>query len=175
MNLREEILKEHSKEQCEKIVKWIVASQQRFDELFRLFMHDESRVMQRAAWPISNAVIAHPEFINNHFGSLIEKLRQPHNHNAVKRNAIRLLQEVDIPKKWQGSIMNICFQFLASPTEMVAIKVFSMAVLANLCKTYPEIAPELKLLIEAQLPTQTAGFRSRANKVLKQLNKNKKG
>ncbi len=37
MNLREEILKEHSKTQCTKIVDWVGDSQQRFDELFQFF------------------------------------------------------------------------------------------------------------------------------------------
>ena len=50
MNLREEILKEHSKTQCNKIVNWIGNSQKRFNELFELFLNDEYRVTQRAAW-----------------------------------------------------------------------------------------------------------------------------
>lgn len=67
--------------------------------------------------------------------------------------------------------MNICFAYLESPAEALAIKVFSMTVLGNLAKLYPEIIPELKLLIEDQLPYQTAGFKSRGKKVLKVLEK----
>jgi hypothetical protein len=36
MNLREEIVKEHSKAQKDKIVKWIGHDQKRFDQLFGL-------------------------------------------------------------------------------------------------------------------------------------------
>jgi len=53
MNLRSEILAEHSKAQAAKIVEWIGDSQQRFDELVKLFLHDEYKVMQRAGWPLS--------------------------------------------------------------------------------------------------------------------------
>ena len=49
MNLLEEILKKHSKEQCQKIVLWVGPSQERFDELFYLFLNGEYRVTQRAA------------------------------------------------------------------------------------------------------------------------------
>jgi hypothetical protein len=161
-NLREEILKEHSKAQCTNIVNWVGASQQRFDELFNLFLNDEYRVVQRAAWPVSYAVIAHPEFIKKHWSSLIKNLQKPNLHNAVKRNSIRLLQDIAIPKKYQGQIMDICFKYVESPTEAVAVKAFSLTVLSNLAKQYPEILPELKLLIEDQLPHQTAAFRSRA-------------
>jgi hypothetical protein len=101
-------LKEHSKAQCTAIVNWVGAKQQRFDKLFNLFLVDEYRVIQRAASPVSNCVIAYPNFITKHWGSLIKNLQKPNLHNAVKRNSIRLLQDISIPKKYQGQIMDIC-------------------------------------------------------------------
>lgn len=169
MNLRQEILKEHSKAQCTKIVKWVGSSQQRFDELFRLFLHDEYRVVQRAAWPLSYCVIAHPSLISKHWKQLLGNLKKPNLHDAVKRNSIRLMEDIDIPEKFHGEVMNICFGYLESPTEPLAVKCFSMTVLAKLAKEYPEIKPELKLIIEDQLPHQTAGFKSRAKKILKKI------
>jgi hypothetical protein len=171
VNLKEEILKEHSKAQCTKIVNWVGGSQQHFDELFSLFLNDEYRVVQRAAWPVSYCVIAHPSLISKHWKKLISNLKKPGLHDAVKRNSIRLMQDIKLPEKYQGEIMDICFKYLESPTEALAVKVFSMAVLGNLAKIYPEIKAELKLLIEDQLPGQTAGFKNRAKKVLKQLSK----
>ena len=167
--LREEILKEHSLAQCKKIVQWIGSDQQRFNELFNLFLTDEYRVTQRAAWPLSKCVELHPEFIKKNFGKLINNLQRSHLHDAIKRNTIRLLQYVDIPKKYQGQVMNICFSYVEAPKEAVAIKAFSLTVLGKLAKSYPEILPEIKLLIEEQLPHQTAAFKSRAKQLLKSL------
>src|SRR5688572_12361732 len=150
MNLKEEILKEHSKTQCNKIVNWIGDSQKRFDELFELFLNGEYRVTQRASWPLSYSVIAHPEFIKKNFSKLINNLKKHGLHNAIKRNSIRLLQHVSIPKKFHGEIMNLCFRYVESPAEPVAIKAFSLTVLSNLSKQYPEILPEVKLLIREQ-------------------------
>jgi len=169
MNLRAEILKEHSKAQCNKIVQWVGADQKRFDELFGLFLHDESRVVQRAAWPVSYCVEAHPALIKKHWKELVGYLNKPNLHAAVKRNSIRLMQDIEIPEKYHGEVMNRCFAYLESPAETLAVKVFSMSVLANLAKTYPEIKAELVLLIEDQFPHQTAGFKSRAKKIIKQL------
>ena len=132
MNLREEILKEHSKSQKDKIVNWVNDSKQRFNELFHLFLNDEYRVAQRAAWPVSYCVGAHPEFIKDNFAKLLKNLEKPKLHNSIKRNSIRLLQNVAIPKKYQGQVMNLCFEYLESPTEAVAIKAFSLTVLGNL-------------------------------------------
>lgn len=145
------------------------SNQQRFDELFSLFLNDENRVMQRAAWPVSYCVMADPSLISNHWKRFINNLKKPGLHDAVKRNSVRLMQDINIPGKYQGEVMDICFRYLESPTEPLAVKVFSMSVLANLANVYPEIKGELKLVIEDQLPHQTAGFKSRAKKVLKQL------
>lgn len=167
MNLREEILKEHSKAQCNKIVQWVGADQKRFNDLFYLFLHDEYRVVQRAAWPVSYCVMQYPSLINKHWKGLINHLKKANLHNAVKRNGLRLMQDIKIPEKYHGEIMSLCFTFLESPREALAIKVFSMTVLGNLARIYPDIIPELTLIIEDQLPQQSAGFKSRAKKVLK--------
>lgn len=166
MNLREELLKEHSKAQCNKIVQWVGSSEKRFAELFDLFLNDIYRVNQRAAWPVSYCVMAHPEFIKSYFSKLIKNLHKPNLHDSVKRNSIRLLQHVNIPGKYHGEIMEICFGYLASPKEAVAIKVFSLTVLGDLAKIYPDIIPEIKVLIEEQMPHQSVGFRSKAQKLL---------
>ena len=169
MNLREIILAEHSKTNCNRIVKWIGTDQHRFDELFKLFLHDEYRVVQRAAWPLSNAVIAHPLFIQKHFSKLFRNLQKPGLHGSVKRNSIRLLQYVTIPEKFHGEIMNLCFDYISDHHEAVAVKAFSLTVLHNLSKQYPEIGQELKTIIEDRWDVETAAFRSRAKKILKDL------
>lgn len=63
MILRETILAEHSKAQKNLIVEWVGNNQQRFDELVNLFLQDEYRVTQRAAWPLSFIAIDEPSLI----------------------------------------------------------------------------------------------------------------
>ena len=63
MNIRDTLLEEHSKAQCHKIVAYIGNNQERFNELAALFLYDEYRVAQRAAWPLSYCVAAHPGLI----------------------------------------------------------------------------------------------------------------
>ena len=80
MKLRDTILKVHSKANCEKIVKWIGDDQKKFDELFYLFLNDEYRVVQRAAWPVSCCVEENPTFIKKHFIKLLQNLNKPGIH-----------------------------------------------------------------------------------------------
>jgi hypothetical protein len=137
--------------------------------LFRLFLNGEYRVTQRAAWPLSYCAIAHPHFMENNHEQLLANLKKPNLHDSIKRNTIRLLQSVTIPKKNEGAVMEVCFGFLQSTREPVAIKAFSLAVLQKLAKKYPGIIPEIKLIIEDQLPHQSAAFKSRAKNFLKEF------
>jgi hypothetical protein len=166
MDLLKEIEKEHSKTQTEKIVKYVGGSKERFAELMQLFLKGEYRVTQRAAWPMSYCVGDHPELITPYFKQIIPLLEKPGVHDAVKRNIVRLLQYVEIPKKYHGQVMSICFDFVADVETAVAIKAFSLTILENLSKLYPDIKPELKLIIEERWEHETAAFRSRAKKVL---------
>jgi hypothetical protein len=174
MNLRETILAEHSKAQTNKIIKWIGNNQKRFDELFNLFLNDEYRVIQRAAWPLSYCVISYPKLIQKHFSKLIKNLRKPGLHDAVKRNTVRLLQHIPIPRRFHGEVMNTCFDYISDPKEKIAVKAFSLTVLQNLARQYPEIQPELKTIIEDRWENETAAFRARAKKILKELEKEMK-
>jgi hypothetical protein len=167
MDLREQLLREHSKSNCLKIVKWVGDSPARFAALIELFLKDEYRIVQLATWPVSYVAEAHPELIRKHLPRLIKNLARTDLHPAVRRNTIRLFQHVAIPKKYQGKLMNLCFEYISDPQEKAAVKAFSLTVLDNLAKLYPEIKPELKTIIEERWDTETPAFRSRAKKILK--------
>lgn len=169
MYLRETILKEHSKKNCDRIISWIGNDKKKFNQLFNLFLNGEYRVTQRAAWPLSYCAIAHPSFMKKNFEKLITNLNKPNLHDSIKRNTVRLLQQIEIPEKLEGVVMEICFNYVESPKEAVAIKAFSLTILSKLAKKYPEIIPEIKLLIEEQLTHQSAAFKSRAKQILKEF------
>jgi len=168
MNLREEILREHSKRQTVRLAKWVGENKKRFDLLMKLFFHDEYRVVQRSAWIVKYVADDHPEWIKLYLKQMLEYCKQPV-HDAVKRNVIRVLTEIEIPKKLQGLAATICFDFLSSQQEPLAVKVFSMTVLANLAEREPDLKHELVTLIEEQMDWEKPGFRARGKKILAKL------
>lgn len=170
MNIREALLQEHSKKQTTRIVKYIGSDAQRFSELMKLFLGDEYRVTQRAAWVVSGCAEEHPSLIKPHFQKLVTNLDKLGLHDAVKRNTLKVLSELDVPVKLQGKLVNTCFRMLASQ-EPVAVKAHAMSIVANICKAQPDLKNELRMAIEEQLPYGSAAIRSRGNKILKQLEK----
>lgn len=166
MDLLKAIEKEHSKVQCEKIVKYVGGDKDRFAELMQLFLKGEYRVTQRAAWPMSICVEKHPALITPYFKQIIPLLQKPGVHGAVVRNIVRLLQHVEIPKRYHGQIMSVCFDFIADVETAAAIKAFSLTILENLSNLYPDIRPELKLIIEERWEHETPAFKVRARRIL---------
>ncbi len=120
-------------------------------ELVDLFLHDEYRVVQRAAWPLSLVAEKYPEMVAPHLEVMVRRMDDPGIPVSVKRNVVRVLQFLEVPEPLHGRVMDVCFRFLEDPQEKVAVRAFSMTVLANLAKTYPDIRQEIVLLIEDQL------------------------
>lgn len=170
MDIKKELLKEHSKAQAVKISNYIGDAPEKFDELITLFLADEYRVTQRAAWVVSHCADQYPELIEPHLEKLILNLKNKV-HVAVKRNTVRVLQDVEIPEELLGETADICFTLMQSGEETIAVKVFAMTVLGNICVKFPELKNELIPLIEDQMPYGSAGFKSRGKKILKNLSK----
>jgi len=170
MNLRENILREFSKSNTVKIARSIGPNQERFDELMHLFLGDEHKVTHRSAWIISHCADEHPWLIEKHVEKLLLNLKNPVG-DPVKRNTVRVLRYIEIPEDLMGLAAEICFEYLQSGKEPIAVKVHSMDVIFNIVKRFPELKEELRLVIEDQMPFGSKGFISHGRKVLNALGK----
>jgi len=168
MSLRDDILLEYSKAHTVRIARQIGPSQESFDELMKLFLGNEYSVTQRAAWVVSHCADEYPWLIEPHIKSLLLNLQQSIS-DPVKRNTLRVLRYVDIPEDLMGLAAELCFKFLQSGKEPVAVKVHSMDILFNIVKKFPELKEELKFSIKDQMPFGSAGFKNRGGKILKAL------
>lgn len=170
MNLRNQILAEASKANALKVVQWIGNDPERFRSILDIFLHDEYRLVQRASWIISTVAEQQPALVKPHLKAMVDRMGDAGVPVAVKRNVVRILQFMPVPKKLQGPVMDYCFRFLENPQETVAVRVFSMTVLANLAQQYPDIKNEIILLIEDQMREGALpAFKSRGKKTLKLL------
>ena len=169
MNFREQLALGHSKLFTNQIVDEISAHPKRMDELMQIFIEGPVQFTQRAAWSISVIAEKHPNLLINYYDLFIKLLNQPNKHDAVNRNIVRALQFVNIPEKFEGRILDVCFRLLKSSEEPIAVKAFCMTVIFNLSKKYPDIVPELRATIEALMPNGSAGIKSRGKRILKAI------
>lgn len=167
MDLISMLKAEYSKTQTLQIVNFIGNNQQRFDNLVKIFLTHEYKIIQRAAWPLSECAKKYPALVNKHFKSLIKHMQDPKQHPAVKRNVLRIFDNIEIPEKYHGRLMTICLHYIADPKEPIAVQAYALGVLKKLTKLYPEIKPEVKIIIASRLPYASAAFCSRARSFLK--------
>jgi hypothetical protein len=171
MDFKTALLDVKSKQQAQILTDFIGADQGLFDELMAHFFGEEYRLTQKAAWIMLHCAKRYPFLINPHLKQMVYNLQDPQLPVAVKRNSVRILQDIEIPEDLMGIAADCCFNFLADPKEAVAVRVFSMTVLYNICQKEPDLGNELKILIEEFLPHGSAGFKSRGNKILRNLKK----
>lgn len=169
MNLVDTLSNEHSKSQTMRIVRWIGNDKQRFKQLMDIFLGTDKRLSQRSAWALSYCAEMHPELILPWLNRLISNLGQPNTHPAIDRNTLRFLQFMDVPKRFHGQLIHTCFQMLQKADTPIAVRAFAMTVAFNIVQQEPEMARELKLLIEEWLPNASPGEKSRAKRTLKDL------
>lgn len=87
-------------------------------------------------------------------------------HPAIRRNFVKILMLVDIPKTLESSSISICFDLLNSKSEFVAIRVYAMYFLESCCKKHPDLWIELIATIESQLENEKPAFKVCAGKVI---------
>ncbi len=167
--IRQMLLREHSKSQCLKIAGYISDDQQKFDALVRALLAGPYRVTQRAAWPLSVCIERFPVLAKPHFATFIDVLSRD-THVAVRRNVLRSLQFLKIPVRYHGKMVEIC-DVLLREQEPVAIQVFAMSIWAQIAEAHPDLQAELCSLLEEKLPFSSAGYRSRATKILRRFNR----
>ena len=172
MDIRETLYREHSKANTMAIVDWIGSRSDRFAELVTVFLGDDPLLAQRAAWVIGHAGYEYPVLFEDHLTDFIAVLKKAV-HPALHRGLLRVLAEgkVLVPEELEGELVDQCFTLLTTHSSPVATRVFAMQVVANYCIQYPDLAVELKAIIEDQMEHATPGLRSRGQKILKKLAK----
>ncbi len=161
----------HSRVIRDEIINYVGKSAAKMKTLMSFFFHDEWRYNQRAAWPVLHISLKEPQLIKPYLAKLVSNLDKP-KHDAVVRNTIRIFEDIHIPESVEGPLMDKCFAYLIDRKQAIAIRCFSMTVLGKIVDKYPELAFELKDILENELTYDaSAGFKSRAKRTLKAISK----
>ena len=164
--LTEQLYAEHSKPQTMRLVQWIGYDPERWAALMHIFLGDEYRLTQRAAWVLRYAGEKAPDMVAPWLPQLAARLRHPHIHGAVKRNILNLFEYLEIPEDQEGDLADCCFAYLANPQEAIAVRALAITILDKICLKEPELRPEFHWLLEEHMDHATAAFKSRARKIL---------
>lgn len=164
--MKEILLQSRSRKNIGKAAESAVKEPSGFAELISLMKGKDDYLGSLAAWAMSIAVEKDKKLIVPYHKDLVRIAKQT-THPAIKRNIVRAWSFIEIPLKFAYEIADICFGYLSSPKEAIAVKAFSLTVLQHLVKLIPEMDEEVRFEIEKQLPHSSAAFKVRANAYLK--------
>src|SRR5690606_25128186 len=98
MNLGQNLLGKPSLAKRDKIIAYIGDDADKFNDLFFNLKGTETNAARMAAWVVTNVVDNHPDLIHPYQRELADILTQPGIHDAIKRNILRIFQEIEIQK-----------------------------------------------------------------------------
>ena len=171
MNLRAELLRDHSARQTRNLTDYVCSHPTYFAELLQVFWYGTPREQQLAADVLGHVGERRPKWLVPHLAGLLAAA-QPGTgyHPAVRRGVMRALQFVTVPEAWQALAFDTCLGLLSSPAEPVAIRAYALSAAARLAAPYPELAGELLAATKKALTlSNSAALRSRAAREIPKL------
>ena len=139
-------------------------------ELIKAISHAEPKIAWRAAWVVDNLARKERHLVDPYLPQLTEiVLKTP--HQGVHRHITNILRMTDPANIDNGHLIDACFHWMTYSETPVAVQANAMEIIANLCTIYPELANELISIIETGFEMGSAGYRSRAKKILSKLKK----
>ena len=164
------LAKEHSRANSELILAYIGRDVKKVEALIDIICTDTRKLHQRGAYVMWIMRHEHLDLLRPHLPRLLSLMPRPA-HVAFSRALISILSEMYIPEELLGEVADLCFGLLDDPRETVAVRAHAMSTLLNICRREPELANELKMIIEEHYDQGTAGFKTRGRKVLRELEK----
>ena len=141
-----------------------------FDDLVKISLLNEEPVSRRAMWVVDVAAEKEPGILIKYIPSLINSL-DSFKHDGLKRHVLRMLNRYDLDLDDFMPILDLCFQFMSSGNESVAVRFQAMDLLHKMSDKEPGLKHELISTIELQMQEGSPGLKNQARKKLKQLKK----
>lgn len=170
--LKELLTFHSSRETADMIASLIKKQPALFDQLVTASLSNQYPDCMRAAWAMQICCAEHPEWIAPYIPTHSNAFFKT-KYNGVKRNFLKILADhIDVLKLPEPDlIINTAFDIIANPKEAVANRVYGMVIIFQYSKKEPDLANELRAIIEYELPEAKAAFRSRGKKILAALSK----
>ena len=175
MNLKEELLREHSKHQAVKLGVLLAADKSLLDAALSIMQKNEPDLSYRASYALLHAfeivLKTDAQGVLDQINEIIFHLRS-YVHQGTQRNAIKILTlcPLKLVEDNLGLLADICIDWLLSSQRSIAVKVHAMQVLYMICQIEPGLVPEARETIRQCLERNPSkGVQSRSKRILDKL------
>jgi hypothetical protein len=147
------------------IVNYLISHPEEIHNIINLINDSDERPAWRAAWIIDHLNQNRPELVMPHLFQLANILKKT-TYNGARRSLLKILITNPSPINEDGELVDLCFQWVISPSEPIAIRAYAMQFIFDLLSVYPDLKFELRSTLETVLDDESKGVRGKARKVL---------
>ena len=140
-------------------------------DYIELLKNEDPVISMNAGWTLNHIHDNNKQLFSNQEISALINIAIHTQKDAVLRGILRALTDYQFNEEDQGTLINFCFEILTNFHQAIAIKVYAMTIIFNHCYQYPELAHELKIVLEDVMDTGNPGIINRGQKILKKLEK----
>lgn len=169
-NIKSQLQVEISKFNTEYVSDAVGNNEDMFKMLWEMILQEEHPIPWKAAWVFDTVAERYPYMVESHIPEIVNNLSK-FKEDGVKRSTLRILTRHQLPEDKIGLLFNICYDWMTSGAESIAVKVHAMQICYDISKMEPEIKKELHDTIETIMPANSTGFQNRAGKLLEKLKK----
>lgn len=133
--------------QVKLIVKQIEFQPKLVEDARKIMFGKNTERSMRAAWILVHASKRYPKLIEKQLPYIVKLLHKPGLHTGTIRCCIRIFQELDIPEKYCAELFDICINHTKNALMPHGVRAFSINLLGIICKKYPDLSPEVLLIL----------------------------
>ena len=169
MNIRERVVQIRSQRNKQELVDHFVKNQDDVANLFKLIKDLEPYPHKEyASWSLIHLCKSKRIDLQYLYNDLVDILFKT-NNQSVLRNVVCCLDQLKISDYQESELIDQLIAFIQNFENKVALQVYSMRVLAQFCKKYPELTPEIMEIIDLNQEGKTAAYGSARRNFIKKL------
>lgn len=91
------------------------------------------------------------------------------NHDGVKRGLLKALMYIELTEEQEGRMLDLGLQIISQPKEKVAAKAYALQILSSISAKYPDIRPEILMVIQTVEDQGSAGWKVACREAFKKM------
>jgi len=139
-----------------------------FGELMDLVFDCKHPLPLMASWVVSAVTDKYPALLDPYIKKIVHHITK-FTHPGIRRNFLRCIANMKIPKSLEGKLYEDCYQWIISRLEPPANKVHCMQIMFNIAEKEPDLKNELRLVFEEMIHHESAAIKSRSRQLIKKL------
>jgi hypothetical protein len=147
MDLKKEILKGLGVANAKRLARQICDDPKKAKDAVKLIFETETNISMRSAWILSHVSAKEPAVTQKYLPQFLKYLKGQNPHPGTIRCILNCIEEFNIPEKYTAEVFDHCMNYTKNATLPHAVRAFSITILGKICKKYPELKPEVELVL----------------------------